>query len=128
MNALPLRHGLAIVATSAMLAVPALAQATSPGAAATNAATSAPVSPWAQAFKAADAKMMKAMSVPMSGTADQDFVAGMIPHHQGTVDMAKVELRYGSDPKMRQLAQDIIEAQEKEITEMRAWQAKHPQH
>jgi uncharacterized protein (DUF305 family) len=83
-------------------------------------------SPSTKAFKAADEKMMHAMMVPMTGEADRDFVAGMLPHHQGAVDMAKVELQYGKDPEMRRLAADIVEAQEKEIALMRAWQAKHP--
>ena len=83
-------------------------------------------SPSSKAFKAADDKMMHAMNAPMSGNADQDFVAGMLPHHQGAVDMAKVELHYGKDPAMRRLAAGIIKAQEREIAEMHAWQAKHP--
>jgi uncharacterized protein (DUF305 family) len=69
---------------------------------------------------------MHGMMVPMSGDPDRDFVAGMLPHHQGAVDMAKVELQYGKDPEMRQLATDIVGAQEKEIGQMKVWQAKHP--
>lgn len=84
----------------------------------------------------ADAAMaagMKAMShdmaaAPMTGDPDHDFVAMMIPHHQGAVSMAEVELKYGKDPMLRRLAQDIIAAQEKEIAEMKAWQAAHPAH
>lgn len=92
-----------------------------------NTVASPNASPWSQAFTAADDKMMKAMKAPLSADADHDFVARMLPHHQGAVYMAKVELQYGKDPKMRRLAQGIITAQEKEIAEMRAWQAKHPQ-
>lgn len=65
------------------------------------------------------------MSMTYSGDADKDFVAGMIPHHQGAIDMAKVELQYGKDPQLHKLARDIVAAQQKEIAFMQAWQAKH---
>lgn len=77
------------------------------------------------AFMAANAKMHEAMSTPMTGNADVDFVRGMIGHHQGAIDMAKVELQYGKDEKIRTLAKDIIEAQEGEITMMKAWLKAH---
>ena len=90
------------------------------------AAPGADASPSTKAFKAADDKMMADMGRPMTGNADRDFVAGMLPHHQGAVDMAKVELQYGKDAELRRLARGIVAAQEKEITQMRAWQAKRP--
>jgi uncharacterized protein (DUF305 family) len=64
-------------------------------------------------------------AAPMTGDADKDFVAMMIPHHQGAIDMAEAELRSGKDPVLRQLAKDIIAAQNKEIADMHAWQAAH---
>jgi uncharacterized protein (DUF305 family) len=82
-------------------------------------------SPSSQAFTAANEKMMKNMSVPLTGDTDWDFVAGMIPHHQGAIDMAEVELKYGRDPEMKKLARDIIAAQKKEIAVMTRWQQKH---
>jgi uncharacterized protein (DUF305 family) len=61
----------------------------------------------------------------MSGMTAKDvdvaFVCSMIPHHQGAISMAKAELRYGDDDWARQLAQKVIDAQEKEIADMRAW-------
>ena len=55
---------------------------------------------------------------PMLGNPDHDFASMMIPHHQGAVDMAKVELLYGKDPAMRRLAQEIIVSQGSEIAVM----------
>lgn len=78
-----------------------------------------------QAYQAAMSKMSQGMSVTYTGDADKDFVNGMIPHHQGAVDMAQVELKYGKDPQMRKLAQNVIASQNKEIALMKAWQAKH---
>ncbi|MFM0572606.1 DUF305 domain-containing protein [Paraburkholderia caledonica] len=78
------------------------------------------------AFKEADEKMMKEMSAPpYSGDTDKDFVAHMIPHHRGAIDMAKVELKYGKDADMKRLAKSIIKAQNEEIAYMKKWQAKH---
>jgi uncharacterized protein (DUF305 family) len=56
---------------------------------------------------------------PMTCDPDHDFAAMMIPHHQGAIDMAKVELLYGKDPALRRLAQEIIVTQEQEIEVMR---------
>ena len=67
--------------------------------------------------------MHKDMAVPLTGDADVDFLAGMIPHHQGAIDMAQVVLKHGKDPKVRKLAQEIIAAQKKEIAMMQAWLA-----
>jgi uncharacterized protein (DUF305 family) len=56
---------------------------------------------------------------PMTGDPDHDFAVMMIPHHQGAIDMAKVELLFGKDPVLRRLAQEIIVTQDQEITLMR---------
>jgi len=58
------------------------------------------------------------MRAPMSGDPDRDFVSMMIPHHQGAIDMAKVEVLYGKDPALRRLAQEIIVTQGSEIALM----------
>lgn len=79
----------------------------------------------AKAFMAAHEKMMKGMSMKMTGDPDVDFINGMIPHHQAAIDMAQVELKYGKDEETRKLAQDIIKAQESEIAQMKEWLAKH---
>ncbi len=80
-----------------------------------------------RAMTAGMEKMNRAMSsAPMTGNPDQDFVAMMMPHHQGAIDMARIELQYGKDPVLRRMARDIVSAQEKEIGEMLRWQARHP--
>jgi uncharacterized protein (DUF305 family) len=66
-------------------------------------------------------KMMAGMMVPYTGNADVDFAKGMIPHHQGAIDMAKVALEFGKDPEIRKLAETIAAAQTGEITFMQNW-------
>lgn len=58
------------------------------------------------------------VTIPVSGDVDMDFAGAMIPHQQGTVDLAKLELQYGKDPAMRKIAQKIVESQPKDITEL----------
>lgn len=58
------------------------------------------------------------MSGPMTGNPDLDFAVMMIPHHQGAIDMAKTQLKYGKDTKLRALAEEIIMSQQKEIEVM----------
>lgn len=85
-----------------------------------------PDSPAGRAYRQAHEGMMRGMDVPVTGDADRDFVNGMIPHHQGAVEMARVQLRYGKDPVLRRLARAIVAAQEKEIALMKDWQRRHP--
>src|SRR5216684_149152 len=87
------------------------------------AATALAASPEEASFRAennaAMAKMMAAMDIKPSGDADADFVAMMVPHHQGAIDMARAELRYGRNEQLRRMAQEIIVTQLQEITAMR---------
>jgi uncharacterized protein (DUF305 family) len=64
-------------------------------------------------------KMMMDMTIKPTGDVDRDFVAMMVPHHQGAVDMAKAELKYGQNEQLRRLAQEIVATQQQEITVMR---------
>jgi Domain of unknown function (DUF305) len=64
-------------------------------------------------------KMMNDMTVKSSGDVDRDFVAMMVPHHQGAIDMALAVLRHGRNVQIRRLAQEIIVTQQQEIAAMR---------
>jgi len=101
------------VLAAALLAVPLAAAAQAPAVIA--------------AFMDAHHRMMHDMdAVKPTGDADKDFIMMMIPHHQGAIDMAKVELQYGRDAMLKAMAQDIITSQQREIEEMKKWQAAHP--
>ena len=64
-------------------------------------------------------KMMADMVIKPTGDVDRDFVAMMVPHHQGAIDMAQAVLRYGHNEQLRRLAQEIVVTQQQEIAAMR---------
>ena len=121
-------------------AVPALAQTSSP----TPAASEAPAQPMPMASGMTGPEMMRMippmksaadhaymgammqmhggmMRMTMTGNADHDFLAMMIPHHEAAVAMAQTELQYGREARVRALATRIIAAQQSEIREMQSW-------
>jgi uncharacterized protein (DUF305 family) len=82
--------------------------------------------PAVRAYMEAADRMHAAMAgVEYTGDPDIDFARGMIPHHQAAIDMARVVIEHGEDPEMRRLAEEIIEAQEREIAELEDWLAEH---
>lgn len=81
---------------------------------------SAATAAFTSAMHAAMEHMARAMEqAPMSGDPDRDFLAMMIPHHQGAVEMARLELIHGTDPLVRRLAEEILASQQTEIEAMR---------
>ncbi len=64
-------------------------------------------------------KMDDGMSMPATGSVDADFVAMMVPHHQGAIDMARIQLRYSHNPQLIRVCQEIIIEQQQEIAVMR---------
>jgi Domain of unknown function (DUF305) len=64
-------------------------------------------------------RMMARMKIKPSNNVDRDFVAMMVPHHQGAIDMAEAELSYGHNEPLLGLAQEIIATQEQQIVVMR---------
>ena len=79
-----------------------------------------------KAYAEAMDKMHPAMAAGvMAEDPDVAFICGMIPHHQGAIDMAKIELQYGKDSWAKEMAQKVIDAQTQEIADMRKWLADH---
>jgi hypothetical protein len=82
-------------------------------------AASAAEAPYLAENVSAMTKMMIDMGIRPSGDVDTDFVAMMVPHHQGAIAMAQAELRYGRNEPLRRMAQEIIVTQLQEIAAMR---------
>lgn len=78
-------------------------------------------SPSVKAYNNAFKSMHEGMNIAYTGNVDTDFTRGMIPHHQGAVDMAKVVLQYGKDQEVKNLAEWIVSIQKQEIAQMEHW-------
>ena len=84
-----------------------------------------PPSPATRAYMDAAIEMHREMAVRYTNDADRDFASTLQAHHKGAVELAKVELQYGTDPEMRRLAEAVIESRAREIGLLEAWRAKH---
>jgi uncharacterized protein (DUF305 family) len=117
-----------LIAAALLFAMPgfALAQGAQPDAMQGMDMKGAATSPATQAYM----QSMQGMQDKMKGMTptndpDKDFVIMMKPHHRAAVEMAHTYLKYGSDPTLKKMANDIVSSQKKEIAEMSAWQIKH---
>ena len=83
-----------------------------------------------QEYKTTMDEMHAGMNIAYTDDADVDFARGMIPHHQAAVAMAQTQLKYGKDPVLRKMSEDIIKAQNTEIKQLQDWlrQHEHGQH
>ena len=79
----------------------------------------------AKDFKQAHMNMMKDMNMEFTGNADVDFAKSMIKHHEGGIEMAKLQLKHGKDPEMRKMAEKVIKEQGQDNKEFEAWLKKH---
>jgi uncharacterized protein (DUF305 family) len=115
-----------LVLAAALTALPALAWAQGAHGGHSGHSTPAqtaqtPSAPSTQGYRQANETMHRNMDITFSGDSDVDFVRGMIPHHQGAIDMAKVALQHTKDEQIRKWATEVIREQEREIAEMQTW-------
>ena len=110
-----------LIVSVALTALPALAQTDAPASGANAPAPTAAPSNAAEAHEQAMTRMHMALTAEQTGDADVDFARGMIPHHQGAIDMARIQLQFGDDPELRRMAEEIIRAQEAEIATLQDW-------
>jgi uncharacterized protein (DUF305 family) len=104
---------------------PAATQDADPHAHGAPGAQGAATPPSTAAFLAANQTMHRDMAIQFTGDADRDFAAAMIPHHQGAIEMARIQIQYGRDPDMRRLAEAVIREQEREMAELRTFLARY---
>lgn len=89
--------------------------------------SAADASPMQQDYQKQMNDMHEGMMAGMKeSNPDRAFAVGMLAHHKGAVEMAQSELKYGTDPKMRALAEEIINAQQAEIDLMETWLKQNP--
>lgn len=108
------------ILAGALMATPAYAQQTVDHSA-HGAHGQTSTAPWAAPYDAVNAQMHQDMAIAYSDNPDLDFARAMLAHHVGAVEMAAIQLQFGTDPEMRALAQAIIDAQGPEIEAMRAF-------
>jgi uncharacterized protein (DUF305 family) len=110
---------IALVAATAFLAVAQDGSKSGPNICSASAGNVGGEGPYLVENDSAMKRMMNDMAIAPIGDVDLDFVAMMVPHHQGAIDMAVAVLRYGRNQQIRRLAQEIIVTQQQEITAMR---------
>jgi len=123
-----MKRSLPVLLTTLALATPALAQQAMDHSAHGGTAMSGAQpgdTPATTAYRETMARMHEDMAVDYTNDADVDFMRGMIPHHQGAIDMARIVLEHGTDPEVRALAEEVIATQQAEIDMMEAWLAEH---
>lgn len=76
-------------------------------------------------FEDVKIEMHNDMFIEYTGNTDIDFIKSLIPHHKGAVDMAKIVLKYGTDPEIKAMAERVIETQQDEIQLMKDWLSKN---